>query len=117
MSIESGALTADQRTELLNHEVGRFALEGWTVSTVAGNQAVLQRKKRIGFWGNLFLTFVTWGLWMIVVLLRILNRRIESLILTVDHAGRVTREFSHPPGTLLTIKMWAPSGSNRRPKD
>ena len=92
MSIESGALTADQRTELLNYEVGRFALEGWTVSSVAGSQAVLQRKKRIGFWGNLFLTFFTWGLWMIVVLLRILNRRIESLILTNGNAMEIAAQ-------------------------
>lgn len=93
MSIESGALTSDQRTELLNHEVARFAAKGWTVSSVVGNQAVLQRKKRIGFWGNLFLTFFTWGLWLIVVALRILNRKIESLILTIDHYGKVDRQF------------------------
>ena len=62
MTTESVALTSEQRLGLLNHEVARFALEGWSVS-------------------------------------------------------RVSREFSHPPDTLLTIKMWAPSGSNRRPKD
>ena len=116
MTIESGALTAEQRTELLNYEVARFALDGWTVSSVTGTQAVLQRKKRIGFFGNVFLTFLTWGLWLIVVALRILNRKIESLVLTVDRSGKVSREFS-PTEALLTIKLWAPSGSNRRPKD
>ena len=93
MSIESGALTAEQRTELLNYEVARFAAEGWTVSSVAGNQAVLQRTKPIRFWVNVFLTFVTWGLWLFVVALSILNRKVESLILTVDHYGRVDRQF------------------------
>jgi len=116
MPTESDALTLEQRAELLDYEVARFALKGWTVSSVTGTQAVLQRKKRIGFWGNLVLMFLTWGLWLIVVALRILNRKIESLVLTVDHHGRVSREFS-PSQALVTIKMWAPSGSNRRPKD
>ena len=93
MSVESGSLTLEQRTELLNNEVARFAAEGWTVSSVAGNQAVLQRVQPIRFWRNLILTFFTWGLWLIVVGLRILNRRIDSLILTVDHYGKVTRQF------------------------
>lgn len=93
MSIESGALTAEQRTELLNHEVARFAAKGWTVSSVVGNQAVLQRKKRIRFWPNVVLTFLTWGLWLFVVLLSILNRKVESLILTIDHYGKVDRQF------------------------
>lgn len=101
MSLDAGTLTAEQRTELLNYEVARFAAEGWTVSSVAGNQAVLQRKKRIRFWLNVFLTFVTWGLWLFVVALSILNRKIESLILTVDHYGKVERQFPR------TWRPWA----------
>ena len=93
MSLESGALTLEQRTELLNYEVARYAADGWTVSSVAGNQAVLQRTKRIRFWLNVFLTFFTWGLWLFVVLLSILNRKVESLILTIDHYGKVDRQF------------------------
>jgi hypothetical protein len=116
MSTEPGALTDAQRTDLLNHEVARYALAGWTVSSVVGNQAVLQRTVRIRFWVNLVLMLLTWGLWLIVVALRILNRRIESLVITVDHSGKVSREFS-PTEALLTITLWAPSGSNRRPKD
>jgi len=96
MSLESGALTLEQRTELLNYEVARYAADGWTVSSVAGNQAVLQRTKRIRFWLNVFLTFFTWGLWLFVVILSILNRKVESVILTVDHHGKITRQEPTP---------------------
>ena len=96
MSLESGALTLEQRTELLNYEVARYAADGWTVSSVAGNQAVLQRTKRIRFWLNVFLTFFTWGLWLFVVILSILDRKVESVILTVDHYGKITRQEPTP---------------------
>ncbi|WP_130177735.1 hypothetical protein [Cryobacterium sp. SO1] len=96
MSLDAGTVTAEQRTELLNYEVAQFAAEGWTVSSVAGSQAALQRTKRIRFWLNVFLTFVTRGLWLFVVALSILTRKVESPILTVDHYGRVKRRFPRP---------------------
>ncbi|MFC0680509.1 hypothetical protein ACFFGH_21970 [Lysobacter korlensis] len=85
------SLTADQRQEILNAEVARYAAEGWTVSSVAGAQAVLQRKKRIGWFWNLLLTIVTAGLWLIVVIIRVVNRKIESVMITVDAYGRLSR--------------------------
>jgi hypothetical protein len=85
-------LTTDQRSELLNIEVARYASKGWTVSSVSGTQAVLQRKKKIGFWLNFFLSVVTAGFWLIVVLVRVINRKVESLILSVDVNGKVNRK-------------------------
>jgi len=83
-------LPMEQLTAILNAEVARYAARGWTVSSVQGQQAVLQRKKRIGWFWNLILTLVTAGLWLIVVIIRVVNRKIESLILTVDGYGRVS---------------------------
>lgn len=73
----------------LNAEIARFASQGWTVSSVADGQAVLQRKKRIGWFWNILLTLLTGGLWLIVVLVRIINRKNETIILSVDPSGRV----------------------------
>jgi maltodextrin utilization protein YvdJ len=77
------------RTAALDAAVARWARNGWTVSSVSGPSAVLQRKKRIGWFWNLLLTIVTGGLWLIVVVIRVINRKIETVILTVDEYARV----------------------------
>lgn len=86
------SLTSEQRSEVLNVEVARYASKGWTVSSVTSTQAVLQRKKKIGLWLNLILSLLTAGFWLIVVLVRVINRKVESLILSVDVDGKVSRK-------------------------
>ena len=83
------ALSTEARTEILNGEVARYASKGWTVSSVQGSQAVLTRKRKIGFWLNALLSVITGGLWLIVVLVKVINRKVENLILTVDAFGKV----------------------------
>ncbi|KQQ52638.1 hypothetical protein ASF68_10080 [Plantibacter sp. Leaf314] len=80
----------EQLTAVLNAEVARYAARGWSVSSVQGQQAVLQRQKRIGWFWNLVLTLITGGLWLIVVIIRVVNRKVESLIVTVDAYGRIS---------------------------
>ena len=84
-------LSSEARTEVLNDEVARYARKGWTVNSVQGSQAVLSRKKKIGFWINALLALITGGLWLIVVLVRVINRKVESLIINVDAYGKVSR--------------------------
>jgi hypothetical protein len=74
----------------LNAEIARYASQGWTVSSVTDGQAVLQRKKRIGWFWNLLLTLLTGGIWLIVVIVRLVNRKTETLILAADSEGRVS---------------------------
>ena len=85
------AMSAEQRTEVLNAEVARYAGKGWTVNSVQGSQAVLSRKKKIGFWWNALFAVITGGLWLIVVLVRVINRKVQNLVLTVDAYGKVSR--------------------------
>jgi hypothetical protein len=82
-------LSSEAITATLNAEVARLASKGWTVNSVAGSQAVLQRKKRIGVFWNLLLAILTGGLWLIVVIVRLVNRKIETRVLTVDAFGKV----------------------------
>ena len=84
----STPLPMEQLTAVLNAEVARYAARGWSVSSVQGQQAVLRRQKRIGWFWNLVLTLITGGLWLIVVIIRVVNRKIESPIVTVDAYGR-----------------------------
>lgn len=78
------------RAAVLNAEVARYANQGWEVSSVSAGQGVLQRKKRIGWFWNLILTILTGGLWLIVIIIRVVNRKIETRIVRVDAYGRVT---------------------------
>ena len=61
----------------------------WTVQTVSAGQAVLSRNKRMGWFWNLILVLITAGLWLIYVVYRALNRKKETLVVTVDPQGRV----------------------------
>jgi hypothetical protein len=78
------------RAAILNAEVARYANQGWEVSSVSAGQGVLQRKKRIGWFWNLILTILTGGLWLIVIIIRVVNRKIETRIVRVDAYGRVS---------------------------
>ena len=90
LSASATPLPPEQVSAILNAEVARYASQGWTVSTVHAGQAVLQRKKRIGWFWNLILTLITAGLWLIVVIIRVVNRKIQTLIISVDAYGKVT---------------------------
>lgn len=59
------------------------------MSSVAGGQGILQRKKRIGWFWNTILTLLTGGLWLIVVIIRVVNRKIETRVVTVDAFGAI----------------------------
>lgn len=82
-------ITQEQQSAILNAEVARLAARGWSVATVSGAQGILQRKKRIGWFWNTILTIVTAGLWLIVVIVRVVNRKIETRIVTVDAYGAI----------------------------
>jgi len=83
-------ITPEQQAAILNAEVARFAAQGWTVGSVSAGQGILQRKKRIGWFWNTILALLTAGLWLIVVIVRVVNRKIETRIVTVDAYGTVS---------------------------
>lgn len=84
------ALSPEARSAALDSTVAKLAREGWTVTSVSPAQAVLQRRKRIGWFWNLLLTLVTGGLWLIVVIVKLVNRKTETRIVTVDAYGNVS---------------------------
>lgn len=79
------------RAAVLNAEVAKYARQGWTVQSVTPGQAVLGKNKRIGWFWNLLLTIVTAGIWLIVVLVRVINRKKNTMIITVDPYGKIKR--------------------------
>jgi hypothetical protein len=80
-----------ERAAIINAEVARAAHNGWTVQTVSQGQAVLTKNNRIGWFWNTVLAFVTVGLWLIVVIYRVVNRKQQTMIISVDAYGKVSR--------------------------
>ena len=80
-------LTTEQRIEILNVEVARLVSQGWAAESVAGNQAVLFRARRIGWFWNLVLTLITSGLWAIIWIIRVLKNKGKRIVIYVDEFG------------------------------
>lgn len=85
----AGPMSAETRAQILNSEIADYARRGWNVQSIAAGQAVLSRNKRMGWFWNLILVLITGGLWLIYVIYRALNRKQETLVITVDPDGRV----------------------------
>lgn len=78
-------------TNLDNH-VRSYAHKGFTVESRTDTQAVLTKKQTIGWFWNIILSFVTCGLWLLVVLYRLINRKHDRIILTMDENGSVRKQ-------------------------
>ncbi|WP_226654982.1 DUF2510 domain-containing protein [Leifsonia sp. LS1] len=80
-----------QREANLRNAVAAWAAQGWTVNYVHGDQAVVKRQRRMGWFWNTVLVLVTGGLWLIYVIYRALNRLEDIVVLNVDAYGNVHR--------------------------
>ncbi|WP_167045617.1 hypothetical protein [Salinibacterium sp. ZJ454] len=89
MVVSRAALSDDARARILNAEIARYAARGWQVQSITTDQAVLSKNKRIGWFWNIVLTFFTFGLWMIVVIARLINRKRIAILVTVGPSGTV----------------------------
>ncbi len=81
----------DQRQEILNREVAAYVSRGYTVESSTPGQAILSKRARIGWFWNTVLTFFTAGLWLIVVIYKLVNRKVDRVILAVTENGNVIR--------------------------
>lgn len=75
----------------LDVEVARWVAQGYAVESRTESQAVLVKRRRIGWFWNTGLTLFTGGLWLIYVVYRLVNRGADRVVLTVDPTGRIRR--------------------------
>ncbi|AWY05744.1 hypothetical protein PBI_PERCIVAL_57 [Microbacterium phage Percival] len=76
----------------LNAEVAKYARKGYTVTDRTPGQVILQRKKPMGFlylMAMILLAVSVIGLLLIFPLLRAINGKKETVVITVDDAARV----------------------------
>jgi hypothetical protein len=74
---------------MLDQAVAKHVADGWSVESRTDTQAVLTRKKRIGWFWNIVLSVLTGGLWLVVVFFNLVNRKVERKVLTADAVGNV----------------------------
>jgi hypothetical protein len=75
----------------LDAAIMRWAVDGWLVSNRAGNQVVLHRRTRVGWFWNTVGVLVTFGLWLIYVIYRVANPTFDTAVLQVTEYGEVVR--------------------------
>ncbi len=73
----------------LDREVSRLVSKGYKIEDRTPTQVVLSRKK-VNWWLHAFLSVITAGFWLIVVLVKILKSP-KRVTLTVDPSGRIIR--------------------------
>ena len=67
---------------MLDQKVAEYVRKGYSVESRTDTQAVVTKKKRIGFLLNTVLTVLTGGLWLIVVVYKLINRKVERVVLS-----------------------------------
>lgn len=79
----------ENRMALLDAEIAKAVRQGWSVQSRSDFQAVLSKQRRIKLWINLLLVLVTGGLWLIYIIYRALNRKVDTRTIGVDQSGKV----------------------------
>ena len=75
----------------MDQAVAQHVNQGWAVESRTETQAVLTKKKRIGWFWNVVLSVLTGGIWLLVVIYKLVNRKVERKVITVDAAGNLVR--------------------------
>jgi len=85
----SGGTVTTKGDAMLDQAVAEHVRKGWAVESRTETQAVVTRKSRIGWFWNIVLSVLTGGIWLLVVLYKVINRKVERKVLTVDQSGRL----------------------------
>ncbi|MDP9028227.1 MAG: DUF2510 domain-containing protein [Actinomycetota bacterium] len=84
---------AQMQQGVLNAEVAKFVAAGYSVEMNDGTRAVVARRVPMSLLLNLLGVFLTGGLWLIYVLVRLGSPRYARHVLTVDADGVVNGRF------------------------
>lgn len=89
---ESNESNLEQRQEILQIEIRKYVNRGYTVQSVSGTQAVLSKRKKIRLVTHIILSLLTFGFWLIIPLIQIINRKQSTILLAVDPLGNVRKD-------------------------
>jgi hypothetical protein len=79
----------EERQDILQEEVEKWIRKGWQIQSANTYQVILTRKKKIRLITHIIISLLTVGLWLIVPLWQIINRKQHTKVLRVDVFGQV----------------------------
>lgn len=85
----SSELSLSQRQEILQKEIEKWVSRGYSLESRTETRAVLSRKKKIRLITHLLIALLTAGIWLLVVLWQVINRKSQTVTISVDERGRV----------------------------
>ncbi|MFW2513999.1 hypothetical protein ACNI3K_09495 [Demequina sp. SO4-13] len=75
----------------MDKEVAGYVRRGYGIESRTRSQVVLVRTRRVGWFWNSILVLLTGGLWLIYVIYRLANRKVDRIVLTSAGRGAVKR--------------------------
>jgi len=87
----SAELTISQRQDILQREIEKWVSKGYSLESKTETRAVLSRKKKIRLITHLVIALITVGFWLLVILWQMINRKSQTVTISVDERGRVKK--------------------------
>ena len=87
----SEARSLEERQEILQSEIAKYVGKGYQVQSSTQTQAVLSKKKKIRLVTHVLIALLTFGIWLLVPLWKIVNRKQNTITISVDEFGSVRR--------------------------
>jgi hypothetical protein len=85
-------MTMEHRRNLLQREIVKYVNQGYQVQSSTDTQVVLSKKKKIRLITHILIALLTAGIWLIVPLIQIINRKQNTIILSVDQFGNIRKD-------------------------
>ena len=85
-------LSVEERQEILQREIAKLVAKGYQVQSSSATQAVLSKKKKIRLITHIFIAVITFGIWLLVPLWQMINRKQNMVTVSVDEFGSVRKK-------------------------
>jgi hypothetical protein len=89
--MDNQGITMEQRRNLLQREIVKFVNQGYQVQSSTDTQVVLSKKKKIRLITHIVIALLTAGIWLLVPLIQIINRKQNTIVLSVDEFGNIRK--------------------------
>ena len=90
--MDNQEMTMEHRRNLLQREIVKYVNQGYQVQSSTDTQVVLSKKKKIRLITHILIALLTAGIWQIVPLIQIINRKQNTIVLSVDQFGNIRKD-------------------------
>ena len=90
--MERRILSVEERQEILQREIAKLVAKGYQVQSSSATMAVLSKKKKIRLITHILIAVITFGIWLLVPLWQMINRKQNMLTVLVDEFGSVRKK-------------------------